>query len=170
MSLDNENNRKRSFSPDSLSGTSSRKKQSRLCSSADLLAELTNVLSEIRSTPSSGEISAELLETFKIVMLQIEHMSSDSTNTEAAHIKHESGRCLDSWFDELLAQCEADGELDLDELEDELATAAIAAGSDDDEDIQTALRLAFMLTNEDGDDEEDIKDEADSPTTIQLLV
>lgn len=127
-------------------------------SSSSLLTELTDVLAEIKSTPSSGEISAVVLETFKHLMLRIEHLSADGSNAEAAQVKHESERCLESWFDELLARCEADGELDLDTLEEELA----AADSDDDEDIEAAMALALALQNnhdvqqqDDDDDEED---------------
>ncbi|KAI9269780.1 hypothetical protein BY458DRAFT_547106 [Sporodiniella umbellata] len=79
-----------------------------------VLIELTEVLNQINSTPSSGEISAELMETFKILLLEIEHMSSDENNPEAKFVKYESDRCLESWFDDLLERCGDD--LDWDDL------------------------------------------------------
>ncbi|KAI9497502.1 hypothetical protein BDB00DRAFT_868536 [Zychaea mexicana] len=121
----------------------------------DLLTELTQVLAEIKSTPSSGEISAELLETFKLLMLQIERLSADETNTEAVQMKHESERCLESWFDDLLARCEADGELDLETLEEQLATAGYDDDDDDGEDdMEAALSLALALEEEEAEEEE----------------
>ncbi|KAI8986569.1 hypothetical protein BDB01DRAFT_614971 [Pilobolus umbonatus] len=86
-----------------------------------LLSELSEVLNTIKSTPSSGEISAEVMETFKILLLEIEHLSADETNIEAKKMKYESDLCLESWFDDLLARCEAEGELDLDDLDLELS-------------------------------------------------
>ncbi|KAI9255715.1 hypothetical protein BDA99DRAFT_418669, partial [Phascolomyces articulosus] len=128
------------------------KRPRRQSNSNDLLTELTHVLSEIKSTPSSGEISAELLETFKLLMLQIERLSSDETNQEAIQMKHESEKCLEGWFDDLLARCEADGELDLETLEEQLA----AAGDDEDEDdMDAALSLALALDEEEAEEEED---------------
>ncbi|KAI9312381.1 hypothetical protein BX666DRAFT_1813686, partial [Dichotomocladium elegans] len=97
---------KRSLSPD-LEEADSASKRSR-SNNSHLLTELTDVLAEIKSTPSSGEISAELLANLKLLMLQIEHLSADQTNTEAVQMKLESDRCLESWFDDLVAQCEAD--------------------------------------------------------------
>ncbi|ORY96427.1 hypothetical protein BCR43DRAFT_276055 [Syncephalastrum racemosum] len=121
-----------------------------------LLSELTSVLAEIRSTPSTGEISAELLETFKLVMLQIERLSSDETNEEARQMRHESDLCLESWFDDLLAQCQADGGLDLEALEAELV--GLEDEEEDDDDVE-ALSLALALQKEEEDehnhDEED---------------
>ena len=114
-------------------------------SSNDLLTDLTQVLAEIKSTPSSGEISAELLETLKLLMLQIERLSADETNEEAVQMKHESEKCLEGWFDDLLARCEADGELDLETLEEELAAAG---DDDDDDDMDAALSLALALAEE----------------------
>ncbi|KAI8373754.1 hypothetical protein BD560DRAFT_394264 [Blakeslea trispora] len=73
-----------------------------------LLSELSHVLNTIKSTPSSGEISAEVMETFKILLLEIDRLSDSA---ESRRVKQESELCLESWFDELLAQCEADGEL-----------------------------------------------------------
>ncbi|KAI8137693.1 hypothetical protein BJV82DRAFT_486761, partial [Fennellomyces sp. T-0311] len=101
-----------------------------------LLSELTHVLDEIRSTPACGEIPAESLETLKTLMLQIEHLSSDVSNTEARRMKHESELQLESWFDDLLEQCEADGGLDLEYLMD--------GGNSDDEEEALALALALL--------------------------
>ncbi|KAL0077974.1 hypothetical protein J3Q64DRAFT_1767136 [Phycomyces blakesleeanus] len=120
---------------------------------ADLVVELTSVLAEIKSTPSSGQISAELLETLKGLMLQIEHLSADKSNTKAREMKDESDRCLESWFDDLLAQCEADGELDWNELELELS-------EDDDDDVEDTLALALAL-QEDHDNDNDNDDESE---------
>ncbi|KAI9023596.1 hypothetical protein CLU79DRAFT_701180 [Phycomyces nitens] len=129
----------------------------------NLVNELTSVLAEIKSTPSSGQISAELLENLKGLMLQIERLSSDKSNTRAREMKDESDRCLESWFDDLLAQCEADGELDWNELELEL--------SDDDEDT---LALALAL-QEDHDDEgeiidiEEVSDSVETPSSVRVV-
>ncbi|OBZ88564.1 hypothetical protein A0J61_03381 [Choanephora cucurbitarum] len=89
-----------------------------------LLSELSQVLNTIKSTPSSGEISAEVMETFKILLLEIDRLSADSA--EARRVKQESELCLESWFDDLLAQCEADGELDFDLASDEESAIAFA--------------------------------------------
>ena len=121
-------------------------------SSNDLLTDLTQVLAEIKSTPSSGEISAELLETLKLLMLQIERLSADETNEEAVQMKHESEKCLEGWFDDLLARCEADGELDLETLEEELA---VAGDDDGDDDMDAARSLALALAEEEEEEEEE---------------
>lgn len=118
--------------------------EKRRCPQTDLLTSLTQVLSEIRSTPSTGEISAEVMETFKILMLQIEELSSDETNVEGKLVKDETERCLESWLEDLVAQCEADGEL-LDCFDDL---------SEDDE-LVLALALDDDGTKENQDDEED---------------
>ncbi|KAI9246938.1 hypothetical protein BDA99DRAFT_526540 [Phascolomyces articulosus] len=117
-----------------------------------LLTELTGVLDAIRSTPSSGEIPAESLETLKTLMLQIEHLSSDSSNTEARNMKHESERQLELWFDDLLEQCEADGGLDLDYLMDDTNDD----GASDDEEDALALALALMDEEEQEREEQDV--------------
>ncbi|KAG0162769.1 hypothetical protein DFQ28_000883 [Apophysomyces sp. BC1034] len=108
---------------------------------SDLLTELTQVLAEIKSTPSTGEISAELLGTLRLLMLQIERLSADESNTEARHMKDESERFLGSWFDDLVARCEADGELDLDALDLQLDDS-------DDEYDDDALAIALALQDE----------------------
>lgn len=108
-----------------------------------LLSELSQVLNTIKSTPSSGEISAEVMETFKILLLEIDHLSADESNVEARRMKKESELCLESWFDELLARCEADGELNLEDLE------SLCHSDDEDGDS-----IAFAMAQED-DDEED---------------
>ncbi|KAI8879597.1 hypothetical protein K501DRAFT_287272 [Backusella circina FSU 941] len=122
-------------------------------SSANLLAELSNVLNTIKSTPPSGEISAELMETFTILLLEIEKLSSDESNLEAKQIKHESDLCLESWFDELLAQCEADGELELDdfELTEEEDSIAIALGLEEDEEDEEDEEIDIELVDDGSD-------------------
>lgn len=169
--------KKRSISPDLTTNSDlTTNKRPRSLSNSDLLSELTDVLAEIRSTPSSGEISAELLENFKLLMLQIERLSADESNTEAVQMKHESDRCLETWFDDLLAQCEADGELDLNTLEDELAAAGDVE-SDDEEDIEAALSLALALEEEEQDhhhhqeqvEQEQVEDEDAKSPAVQLM-
>ncbi|KAI8337639.1 hypothetical protein BC941DRAFT_425820 [Chlamydoabsidia padenii] len=116
--------------------------EKRRCPQTDLLTALTKVLSEIRSTPSTGEISAEVMETFKILMLQIEELSSDE---EGKMVKDETERCLETWLEDLVAQCEADGEL-LDDFDDEDGLM---------------LALALDETNQQGDtvDDDDVYSE-----------
>lgn len=172
--------KKRSISPDLTTNSDlTTNKRPRSLSNSDLLSELTDVLAEIRSTPSSGEISAELLENFKLLMLQIERLSADESNTEAVQMKHESDRCLETWFDDLLAQCEADGELDLNTLEDELAAAGDVE-SDDEEDIEAALSLALALEEEEEEEQdhhhhqeqveqEQVEDEDAKSPAVQLM-
>lgn len=169
--------KKRELSPLPSSLAASNKKPRR---SQDLLDELTDVLAEIKSTPSSGEIPAELLENFKLLMIQIERMSSDQSDAEAVQMRHESERCLESWFDELLARCEADGALDLDTLEQELA----AASDSDEDDIEAALSLALALDDDHpegqeedeeeevvvDDDDDDVKVAADEPKSPVQVV
>ncbi|KAI9017925.1 hypothetical protein CLU79DRAFT_706374 [Phycomyces nitens] len=129
-------NRKRSRSPSPVQSGSHKRHHEEESEEAhgDLLTDLTNVLAEIRTTPSTGEISAELLGTLRGVMLQIEHLSADETNTRAREMKDESDRCLETWFDELLARCEADGELDLNSLALALALQDEEAVCQEDED------------------------------------
>ncbi|KAG0171645.1 hypothetical protein DFQ28_000651 [Apophysomyces sp. BC1034] len=125
----------------------------------NLLNELTDVLAEIKSTPSSGEISAELLKSFKGLMLRIERMSADESNTEAKQMKHESDLCLESWFDDLVAQCEADGELDWEDM---------ALPSDDEDSL--AVALALQEVDSEDDDEEEIDIEHVDECTIQVAI
>ncbi|KAG1450857.1 hypothetical protein G6F56_008234 [Rhizopus delemar] len=118
----------------------------------NLLTELTKILDQINSTPSSGEISAELIETFKILLLDIEHLSADENNYEAKLVKDESDRCLESWFDDLLERCGDD--LDWDDL-----SLTLAFEEEDQEEIE-----------KEGEDEEIIiVDDDDSPVQ-QLTV
>jgi hypothetical protein len=114
----------------------------------NLLSELSQVLNTIKSTPSSGEISAEVMETFKILMLEIDKLSADESNAEARRMKQESELCLESWFDDLLARCEAEGELNLEDIES-------LCQSDDEGDF------AFALVKEDAEDAEEEEDEED---------
>lgn len=105
-----------------------------------LLTELNDILAQIKSTPSSGEISAELLNSLRLLMIQIEDLSADESNTEAKDMKDESDKCLDLWFQELVAQCEADGE----ELEFELEQEFNADSENEDEEEDLALALALQ--------------------------
>ncbi|KAI9246826.1 hypothetical protein EDC94DRAFT_498048, partial [Helicostylum pulchrum] len=109
---------------------------------SSLLSELSQVLNTIKSTPSSGEISAEVMETFKILLLEIDQLSADESNIEAKQMKQESELCLETWFDDLLARCEADGELNLEDLES-------ICDSDDGDSI------AFAMAQEDEEEDED---------------
>ncbi|KAF7731205.1 hypothetical protein EC973_000620 [Apophysomyces ossiformis] len=139
----------------------------------DLLTELTQVLAEIKSTPSTGEISAELLGTLRLLMLQIERLSSDENNTEARHMKDESERCLGTWFDDLVARCEADGELDLEALDFQLDQSDEDYDDDDDE-----LAIALALQDEEdhytqshvaaGDEAKEQKQEKVEDSTVQV--
>ncbi|ORZ05428.1 hypothetical protein BCR42DRAFT_428281 [Absidia repens] len=129
--------------------------EKRWCPDTDLLTSLTRVLSEIKSTPSTGEISAEVMETFKVLMLQIDELSSDTTNEEGQLVKDESERCLMSWLEDLVAQCEADGELD---------DIFFDSQEDDEEDDDDALVLALTLEQDpydDDTDEENVDDDDD---------
>ncbi|GAA5815216.1 hypothetical protein MFLAVUS_008722 [Mucor flavus] len=105
-----------------------------------LLTDLTDILAEIKSTPSSGEISAELLNSLRLLMLQIENLSTDESNTEAKFMKDESDKCLDVWFQDLVAQCEADGE--------ELIEEQLFNAESDNEDEEEELALALALQDE----------------------
>lgn len=120
-----------------------------------LLNDLTAILAEIKSTPSSGEISAELLNSLRLLMLEIESLSADESNTEAKHMKDESDKCLDLWLQDLVAQCEADDE---DLLEEQLFNAE---SDNEDEDENIALALALQ-------DEEDYCQEVDQVCSKQL--
>jgi hypothetical protein len=105
-----------------------------------LLSELTDILAEIKSTPSSGEISAELLDSLRLLLLQIESLSADESNTEARNMMDESEKCLDLWFKELVAQCEADGEdFVFEEVDQEFN--ADSENEDEEEDLALALAL-----------------------------
>jgi hypothetical protein len=142
------NKRSRSPSTEQLDQTES--VQKRVCvdkeddSSASLLSELSQVLNTIKSTPSSGEIPAEVMETFKILLLEIDQLSADESNAEAKQLMLESELCLESWFDDLLARCEADGELNLEDLE------SLCHSDDEDGDS-----IAFAMAQEDEDDDEE---------------
>jgi predicted restriction endonuclease len=129
-------------------------------SSANLLSDLSNVLNTIKSTPPSGEISAEVMETFKILLLEIEKRSSDENNLEAKQMKDQSDRCLETWFDELLALC--DGELDLDEFE-----------LTEEEEDSIALALELQEEQDEEDEEIDIEivdDGSEVGSQVQLTV
>lgn len=131
--------------------------EKRRCPQTDLLTSLTQVLAEIRSTPSTGEISAEVMETFKVLMLQIEELSSDETNAEGKLIKDETEQCLESWLEDLVAQCEADGELDFDDF-GELS-----------EDGELVLALALQQDQDDDHSDDDGDDQHGSASAHHLL-
>ncbi|KAI8098973.1 uncharacterized protein BX664DRAFT_256348, partial [Halteromyces radiatus] len=156
---------KRSYSNEEAHSSEKRQR----CPQTDLLTALTEVLSEIRSTPSTGEISAELMETFKVLMLQIEELSSDETNLEGKLVKDETERCLESWLDDLVAQCEADGELifEIDDTEqlDEHDELALALDEEQEEKQQ-------QQEDDDDDDDEEIivVDDDDTLDTHQIQV
>ena len=130
-----------------------------------LLTELTDILAEIKSTPSSGEISAELLNSLRLLMIQIENLSADESNIEAKHMKDESDKCLDLWFQDLVAQCEADGEeLELDrefnvdsDNEDEEEDLALALALQDEEDYCQEVEKEEVCSKQLEDEEDDIE-------------
>ncbi|KAG1473815.1 hypothetical protein G6F56_000732 [Rhizopus delemar] len=130
----------------------------------NLLTELTQVLNQINSTPSSGEISAELIETFKILLLEIEELSADESNLEAKLMKHESDRCLESWFDDLLERC--GDELDWDDL-------ALAFALEEEEEEEGEQRGEENEEEEEDEDEEEEEEEIiivdDEDTPVQRL-
>lgn len=128
---------KRSLSPEDITLQENEKRPR----TDNLLDELSHILSEIKATPSSGEISAKLLNSLRLLMLQIESLAADETNVEANTLKDESDKCLDLWFQELVAQCEADGEELI--LEPEEYNAA-----SDNEDEEDNLALALALQDE----------------------
>lgn len=132
----------------------SKRARNEVSNNDNLLTELTQVLDTIKSTPSSGEISAEVMETFKVLMLEIDRLSADEYNTDAKRVKHESEQCLESWFDDLLAKCEADGELNLEDIEG-------FCESDNEED-STCIAIAQKVEDEDEDeDNEKVVEEED---------
>jgi hypothetical protein len=138
-----ENVRKRSLSPDAETRDDEKKK---MCTENDkLLNQLTDILDQIKSTPSTGEISAELLSSLRVLLLQIESLSADETNEEAKNMRDETDRYLDVWLQELVQQCEADGEWDFNSLSE---SNAADDESDDDDDEQESLALALALQDE----------------------
>lgn len=141
--------RSRSLSSEDVKDTIESPKRARneVNNNDNLLTELTQVLDTIKSTPSSGEISAEVMETFKVLMLEIDGLSADESNADAKRVKHESEQCLESWFDDLLAKCEAEGELNLEDIEG-------FCESDTEED---SIRIA--MAQKDEDEEKEVEDE-----------
>ena len=117
-------------------------KKKRPRESDQLLDDLTQILAQIRSTPSTGEISADLLSSFRILMLQIESMSSDRSNIEAKDMRDQTDRYLDAWFQELIVECFSENEDGLiDGLEEENDLAGPQTNEDEDDDIALALAL-----------------------------
>jgi hypothetical protein len=125
--------RKRSLSIDD--DTDNQVEIKRIRNDNNLLSDLTDILTQIKSTPSSGEISAELLSSLRLLMLEIESLSADESNTEARLMKDESDKCLDLWFQDLVAQCEADGEDVLESLDEDIDS------DNEEEDLALALAL-----------------------------
>ncbi|KAF1807407.1 hypothetical protein V8B55DRAFT_1465389 [Mucor lusitanicus] len=133
----------------------------------NLLTELSDILVEIKATPSSGEISADLLNSLRLLMLQIESLAADETNIEAKTLKDESDNCLELWFQELVAQCEADGEelvMEPEEYnaasdnEDEEDTIALALALQDEEDYCKEFEKGqICIKKEEEDDDEEVE-------------
>ncbi|KAI8099351.1 uncharacterized protein BX664DRAFT_321059 [Halteromyces radiatus] len=146
MELSDQGNKKRQHSPES-SNTSieedvKRRQIDQVEQDGDLLARLTEILNEIKTTPSTGEIPADLLGQLRRLMLRIEALAADDNNTEARQLKDESDTYLALWLDDLVAQCEAD-----DQEEEE----------DDDDDDEETIALALALQDEEeavNDDDE----------------
>jgi hypothetical protein len=164
----NKRTRSSSFNEDNDKDQSLKRSRVENTKNENLLSELSEVLNTIKSTPSSGEISAEVMETFKILMLEIDKLSADESNAEARRMKQESELCLESWFDDLLARCEAEGELNLEDIES-------LCQSDDEGDFAFALvKQDTEEAEEDDDDEEDeliiVDDEGSEVGTSQPLV
>lgn len=111
-----------------------------------LLSDLSQVLNTIKSTPNQGEISAEVMETFRILLQEIDQLPADESNVEAQQLKLESELCLESWFDDLLTRLEEAGELNLEDLE------SLCANSDDEDDGNS---IAFAMAQGDEEDEEE---------------
>ncbi|KAI8357818.1 hypothetical protein BD560DRAFT_406253 [Blakeslea trispora] len=104
-----------------------------------LFDDLTHILEQIRSTPSTGEISADLLNSFRVLMLQIESMSLDRSNTEAKDMRDQTDRYLDAWFQELIVECFSENEDDL--ISQEVNLTCHQTNDDEDDDIALALAL-----------------------------
>ncbi|ORX56335.1 hypothetical protein DM01DRAFT_1334807 [Hesseltinella vesiculosa] len=134
----------------------------------DLLRQLTEILTEIQTTPSSGEISADLLGQLRFLMLQIEQLAADENNTEARQLKEESDAYLSLWFDDLVAQCEADGDVDwmASGDDDDGSYLSMELDSEDDDDEET-IALALALQDEEDAVQEDA-DAADQPPFVDL--
>ncbi|KAI8376552.1 uncharacterized protein BYT42DRAFT_575031 [Radiomyces spectabilis] len=125
----------------------------------EVLTSLTTILEDIKSTPSSAEISSDKLETLKHLLLHIEHLASDETNMEAKQMRDESDRCLENWFGDLLEQCEADGFTEWD-----------LAYEDDEDDIDLlALALAWEDSQQDAQGEDHQDDEEDEDEEIIIV-
>ncbi|SAM05881.1 hypothetical protein [Absidia glauca] len=133
----------------------------------NLLERLSKILVEIKTTPSTGEISADLLGQLRQLMLRIEELAADESNSEARQLKDESDKYLEMWFEDLVAQCDADGEIDWESMAyDQLGGSDRDnndddADDDDDDDDMIALAMALQ------DEEEAINDE-DVDGTIRL--
>lgn len=121
----------------------------------NLLERLSEILVEIKTTPSTGEISADLLGQLRQLMLRIEELAADDTNSEARQLKDESDKYLEMWFEDLVAQCDADGEIDWENMSYDQQE-----GSDNDDDDDDMIALAMALQ----DEEEAIKDEEKDET------
>lgn len=133
--------KKRQHSPDvSIADTETKRQQTNpLDEEGDLLTRLNSILMEIKTTPSTGEISADLLGQLRYLMLRIEELAADESNTEARQLKDESDKYLEQWFEDLVAQCDAEGELEWD--------PTFGAGEEDSDD-EESIALAMALQDE----------------------
>ncbi|SAM00175.1 hypothetical protein [Absidia glauca] len=133
--------KKRQHSPDPPIADTETKRQhtNPLDEEGDLLTRLNSILMEINTTPSTGEISADLLGQLRHLMLRIEELAADESNTEARRLKDESDKYLEQWFEDLVAQCDAEGELEWD--------PTFGAGEEDSDD-EESIALAMALQDE----------------------
>jgi hypothetical protein len=133
--------KKRQHSPDPPIADIETKRQhtNPLDEEGDLLTRLNSILMEINTTPSTGEISADLLGQLRHLMLRIEELAADESNTEARRLKDESDKYLEQWFEDLVAQCDAEGELEWD--------PTFGAGEEDSDD-EESIALAMALQDE----------------------
>ncbi|KAI8336076.1 hypothetical protein BC941DRAFT_428271 [Chlamydoabsidia padenii] len=186
--LDNNTTKKRQHSPDetidntnqqdTTDETTLKRRQISQDEDGDLLTRLTEILVEIKTTPSTGEISAHLLGQLRYLMLRIEELAADENNVEARQLKDESDKYLELWFEDLVAQCDADGEIDWDDLTYDQQQGSDVNNydngdsnnsnndDDDDDDEEDMIALAMALQ-----DEEDAikKDEQDNNDDIHPL-
>ncbi|CAO3674932.1 unnamed protein product [Rhizopus microsporus] len=124
---------KRSRSPSIIADNS----EKRPCTDQNnLLTELTHVLNQINSTPSSR------LNNYQLITIKKQKL-----------VKYESDRCLESWFDDLLERC--GDELDWDDL-----ALALALEEEEEEDI---VKVVQEEEEEDEDEEIIIVDDEDTP-------
>lgn len=147
----------------------------------DLLKRLSDILKEMKTTTSTGEISAELLGELRMLLLHIEELAADDDNIEARQLKDESDNYLELWFDELVAQCEADGEIDWASFAFDTSntttstttstptspngTTGVEGDMDDSSDEEDTLALALALQDEEDAVNDDEKDNGSNEAT-----